>query len=98
MDDQNYSIYILASKPRGVLYVGFSDELVGRVYIHRNELVEGFTKKYHVHRLVYFEIFEDRDEALKREKQLKRWRREWKITLIEKDNPKWDDLYDLINQ
>lgn len=78
--------------------MGFSDELVGRVYVHRNELVEGFTKKYHIHRLVYFEVFEDRDEALKREKQLKRWRREWKFALIEKNNPNWDDLYDSINQ
>ena len=98
MDDQNYYVYILASKPRGVLYVGFSDELVGRIYIHRNELVDGFTKKYHVHKLVYFETHQDRDEALKREKQLKRWKREWKIALIEKENPNWDDLYDSINQ
>lgn len=96
--DQDYYVYILASKPRGVLYVGFSDELIGRVYTHRNELVKGFTKKYHIHRLVYYEIFGDRDMALKREKQLKRWRREWKIALIEKDNPNWDGLYDSINQ
>ena len=80
------------------MYVGFSDELVGRVYIHRNELVKGFTKKYHVHRLVYYEVFGDCDAALKREKQLKRWRRDWKIELIEKTNPNWLDLYDTINQ
>lgn len=67
----NYYVYILVSKPRGVLYVGFSNELAGRIYAHREELVKGFTKKYHVHRLVYFEVFEDRDEALKREKSLK---------------------------
>ncbi|MBI2607953.1 MAG: GIY-YIG nuclease family protein [Candidatus Doudnabacteria bacterium] len=94
----NYFVYILASRPRGVLYIGFSDELVGRTYTHRNELIEGFTKKYHVHRLVYFEIFEDRDAALKREKQLKKWNRAWKIGLIEKHNPTWKDLYDEINQ
>jgi putative endonuclease len=98
MNDRNYHVYILASKPRGVLYVGVSNDLVSRVYIHRNELVEGFTKKYYVHKLVYFETFEDRDEALKKEKLLKKWRREWKIELIEKGNPNWDDLYDTINQ
>lgn len=94
----NYYVYIMASKPRGVLYVGFSDELVGRVYTHREGLVEGFTKKYFVTRLVYYEVHEDRDEALKQEKQLKRWRREWKIALIEKNNSEWKDLYDKINQ
>ena len=94
----NYYVYILASKPHGVLYIGFSDELVGRVYTHREELVAGFTKRYHVHRLVHYEIFEDRDEALKREKQLKKWNRAWKIRLIEKNNPTWKDLYDEINQ
>lgn len=99
MQDRNYYVYILASKLRGVLYVGFSDnDLVGRTFTHRNELVEGFTKKYHIHRLVYYEIHEDRDEALKREKQIKRWHREWKFQLIEKTNPNWDDLYDSINQ
>jgi putative endonuclease len=99
MNDRNYYVYILASKYKGVLYVGFSDDdLIGRTYIHRNELVNGFTKKYHVHRLVYFEVHGDRDEALKKEKQIKRWRREWKIALIEENNPDWDDLYDSINK
>lgn len=94
----NYYVYILASKPQGVLYIGFSDELIGRTYSHRNELVEGFTKRYHVHRLVYYEVYEDRDEALKREKQLKKWNRAWKIRLIEKHNPEWKDFYDDIIQ
>ena len=67
----NYYVYILASKPKGVLYIGFSNELIGRVYSHRNDLVAGFTKKYHVHRLVYYEIYEDRSEALKRENSLR---------------------------
>ncbi len=99
MDDRNYYVYILASKPRGVLYIGFStDDLVGRVYLHRQESVAGFTKKYHVHKLVYYEVFGDKDIALQREKQLKKWKRVWKIVLIEKSNPEWKDLYDSINQ
>ncbi len=99
MDDRNYYVYILASKPRGVLYIGFSDDdLVGRVYSHRQEFTDGFTKKYHVHKLVYYEVLGDRDAALQREKQLKKWKREWKIALIEKNNLEWNDLYDFINQ
>lgn len=94
----NYYVYILASKQNGVLYVGFSSELISRIYLHKKEFLHGFTKKYYVHRLVYFEVFGDRDEALKREKLLKKWKRDWKISLIEKANPNWKDLYDSINQ
>ena len=85
-------VYILASKKNGTLYIGVTSNLVKRVYEHKNNLVEGFTKKYHVHTLVYYEVFEDIEEAIKWEKRLKKWNRKWKIELIEKKNPNWDDL------
>jgi putative endonuclease len=91
---KTYFVYILASKPNGVLYIGFTGDLASRVFQHKHEEYEGFTKKYFVHRLVYYELFEDPDEGIKREKQLKRWKRQWKIQLIEKHNPEWRDLYD----
>jgi len=86
------AIYILASKPRGVLYVGVTSDLPRRIWEHKNEVVEGFTKRYHVHRLVYFELFDDMYEAISREKRLKKWNREWKVRLIEERNPQWRDL------
>ena len=89
-------VYILASKKNGTLYIGVTSNLVKRVYEHKNNLVEGFTKKYHVHTLVYYEVFEDIEEAIKWEKRLKKWNRKWKIELIEKKNPNWDDLYESI--
>jgi putative endonuclease len=90
-------IYILASHRRGTLYIGVTSDLVKRIWAHKQDLVEGFTKKYQVHSLVYFEQFEDMFTAISREKQLKKWRRVWKIKLIEKDNDEWRDLYaDLI--
>ena len=89
-------VYILASKKNGTLYVGVSRNLPKRVYEHRNDLVEGFTQQYKVHNLVYYEIFEDIKEAIKREKQLKNWKRAWKIKLIESKNSAWEDLYDEI--
>lgn len=88
-----YYIYILTSKRNGTLYIGVTNNLVKRVFEHKNDLVEGFTKKYQVHTLVYFESYKDINEALVREKQLKKWNRKWKIELIEKDNPNWKDLY-----
>ena len=87
-------VYILASKKNGTLYIGVTSDLIKRVYEHRNQLVEGFTKKHKVHLLVYFEQFEDIILAIKREKQVKAWRRDWKLELIETDNPRWEDLYD----
>ncbi|MBX4186721.1 MAG: GIY-YIG nuclease family protein [Candidatus Doudnabacteria bacterium] len=90
---EQYYIYILASMPKGVLYVGLTNDLIGRVWQHKQDLVMGFTKRYHVHKLVYYEIAEDHDSGLQREKILKKWRRNWKIELIEKNNPKWKDLY-----
>ncbi len=91
-----YYVYILASGLGGTLYVGVTGNLIGRVYQHKAGAVEGFTKKYKVNRLTYFEIFEDIEAAIKREKRLKRWNRAWKVELIERQNPNWVDLYDQI--
>lgn len=89
-----YYVYILASRRNGTLYVGFTNNLIQRVYAHKNDLVEGFTEKYNVHNLVYFESCEDRNGALQREKQIKEWKRRWKLELIERVNPEWKDLYE----
>lgn len=86
-------VYILASRPRGALYIGGTTDLVWRVHQHRAGVIEGFSKKYNVHRLVYYEVFEDLDAAFLRERQMKKWNRCWKTELIEKDNPDWKDLY-----
>ena len=83
----------MASKKNGTLYVGVTSNLVKRIYEHKNNIVKGFTKKYRIHDLVHYEIFDDVQEAIKREKQLKWWKRNWKIELIEKENPEWLDLY-----
>ena len=92
-----YFIYILTSKKNGTLYIGVTSDLIKRVYEHKNELVEGFTQKYAIHNLVYFETSDSIECAIMREKQLKKWNRAWKINLIEKSNPAWKDLYpDLI--
>ena len=92
-----YYVYILASKKNGTLYIGVTNDLIRRIYEHKNDLNDGFTKKYQVHNLVYFELFEDSYNAIVREKRIKTWKREWKIELIEKNNPDWKDLYsDLI--
>jgi putative endonuclease len=89
-------VYILASKPRGTLYVGVTNDLVRRVYEHKAGIVEGFTKRYGVHRLVYYEVFDDIQNAILREKHIKKWNRAWKIGLIEERNLYWDDLYGLV--
>jgi putative endonuclease len=91
--DRRYWVYIPASRIGGTLYIGITNDLARRVFEHRSGLVEGFTKRYQVSRLVYFERFDDPHSAIEREKRLKRWRRSWKITLIEAANPNWDDLY-----
>ena len=93
-----YWIYILASAIGGTLYIGATNNLVRRVYEHKMGLADGFTKKYHVHRLVYFEQYSDVAAANLREKRLKRWNRAWKVRLIEELNPNWDDLYPQIAQ
>lgn len=86
-------IYILASQKNGTLYIGKTEDLVKRIYEHKNNLVDGFTKKYQVHNLVYFEKYDQIEEASLREKRLKEWKRSWKVELIEKNNPTWSDLY-----
>ena len=88
-----YYVYILASTTYGTLYTGITSNLVRRVYQHKTNQVEGFTKKYGVHKLVYYEVHGDVHEAILREKRIKKWNRDWKINLIERDNPHWLDLY-----
>ena len=90
---KEYHVYILASKRNGTLYIGVTNNLVKRIYQHKNDLIQGFTQKYRVHNLVYYETYNDVNEAIVREKRLKKWKRRWKIELIEKDNPEWRDLY-----
>ena len=90
------AVYLLASKRNGTLYIGVTSNLPARIWQHKNDQIDGFTKKYRVHRLVYFELHEEMTAAIRREKQLKKWRRTWKIELIEKDNPEWRDLYEEI--
>ena len=89
----NSYIYILASKKNGTLYIGDTSNIIKRVYEHKNKLCEGFSNKYEVDNLVYYEIFDDITLAIEREKQLKNWKREWKVALIEKENNNWNDLY-----
>ncbi|MFA5360139.1 MAG: GIY-YIG nuclease family protein [Patescibacteria group bacterium] len=86
-------LYIIASGKNGTLYIGITANLQNRINEHKQGLVEGFTKKYNIKNLVYYEIFGDIKEAITKEKQLKKWKREWKIKLIEKYNPGWEDLY-----
>lgn len=93
MNSKQYYVYILTNKSNTVLYIGVTNNLVRRVYEHKTKLVEGFTQKYNVHKLVYYEIFEEIQSAITREKQLKKWKRKWKNELIERANPLWKDLY-----
>ena len=94
----NYYIYIMTNLNNNVLYIGVTNDLVRRVYEHRNNLVEGFTKVYRVHKLVYYEIYDSSYDAIAREKQLKGWTRKKKVALIEKDNVEWKDLWDVISK
>jgi putative endonuclease len=89
-------VYILASKRNGTLYVGVTSDLVKRVWEHKNNMVEGFTKQYNVHELVWYEPHESMESAIVREKRLKDWKRAWKLKLIESKNPEWLDLFDTI--
>lgn len=86
-------MYILASKKNGTLYTGVTSNLIKRVYEHKNNLVKGFTQKYNIHNLVYYEVYNDVYKAITREKRVKKWKRQWKIELINKLNPDWKDLY-----
>ncbi|MDY0081589.1 MAG: GIY-YIG nuclease family protein [Ignavibacteriaceae bacterium] len=91
---KNYYVYIMTNKPNGTLYIGVTNDLVRRIYEHRNKLINGFTKKYNLRKLIYFEVFDRIEDAILREKRLKKWNRQWKIELIEKTNPNWIDLYE----
>ena len=97
MHNKVYYVYILASKKNGTLYVGVTNNLKRRIYEHKGKLIEGFTNKYNVSQLIYFEQYSDIREALTREKRLKKWNRAWKVALIEKTNPEWEDLYYKLN-
>jgi putative endonuclease len=92
----NYFVYLMASAKNGTLYVGVTNDLIRRVFQHRSGAVDGFTERYAVHRLVWFESTSSIESAIQKEKQIKNWRREWKIALIQKDNPEWRDLYDAL--
>ena len=91
-----YWVYILASGKHGTLYIGMTNDLVRRVYQYKNKLIRGFTSQYDVHLLVWYQGYDNPTSAIEREKELKKWRREWKVNLIEQDNPNWDDLYPAI--
>ena len=90
---KTYYVYILASKRNGTLYIGVTNDLKRRVYEHKSGIVEGFTKKYKIHNLVFYQETNDVREAIQREKQIKAWQRKWKLDLIEQYNPEWRDLY-----
>lgn len=94
----NHYVYILASRKNGTLYVGVTADLMRRIYEHKNKIIKGFTSKYNVTHLVYFEHYEDYEQAAHREKCIKEWKRSWKIRRIEESNPDWLDLYDSLSQ
>jgi putative endonuclease len=91
-----YYVYILASRPGGTLYVGVTNNLIRRVFQHKNNMVDGFTKRYKIHSLVYFEVYSSVHDAIQREKNIKHWPRVWKTRLIAQSNPAWRDPYDEI--
>ncbi len=93
-EDKQYFVYILTNKSNKVLYIGVTNDLIRRIFEHKNKLVEGFTKKYNLLKLVYYETTKDIESAIIREKQLKNWHREWKMNLINQFNPGWKDLSD----
>jgi len=96
--EKHFWVYILASKKHGTLYIGMTDNLAKRVWMHKEKLLDGFTKQYGVTRLVWRESHETREAVFTRERQLKKWKRAWKVELIEKENPDWLDLYETLNQ
>jgi putative endonuclease len=95
-EDGGYFVYILTNKHNNVMYIGVTNNLVRRIYEHKNKLVDGFSKKYNLTKLVYYEFSQDAESAIAREKQLKNWHRDWKINLINQTNPEWQDLSQLI--
>jgi putative endonuclease len=92
-----YFVYMLASKKNGTLYIGVTNTLLKRIHEHKNNLVGGFTQKYNVHNLVYYEVYQNILDAIAREKRIKKWKRQWKIELIEQSNPNWEDLFDSLS-
>ena len=96
--DRSYCVYIMTNRPFGSLYIGVTNDLFRRAYEHRNDQGGSFTRKYNLKRLVYFESFPDPAHAIQREKTLKRWPREWKLTAINDFNPEWRDLFETLNQ
>ena len=96
--DKNFYVYILASRKNGTLYTGMTSSLVQRIWQHKEKRIDGFTKKYHINMLVYFELHQTAESAITRERQIKKWNRNWKIRLIEEKIPLWKDLYGLISQ
>jgi len=92
----SYYVYIIASRKDGAIYIGVTNDIVRRIYEHRIKAVPGFASKYNITWLVWFEIYEDPIFAISREKELKKWKRAWKVQLIEAQNPQWDDLYESI--
>jgi putative endonuclease len=93
---RHFFVYILCNKRNGTLYTGVTSDLIKRVYEHKNNLADNFTKKYNVHKIVWYEIHQTAESAITREKQIKKWERKWKLELIERDNPDWNDLYEYI--
>ena len=93
---KQFYVYILASKRNGTLYTGVTSDLIQRVWQHKNDLVKGFTRRYNIKTLVYYEVHESAETAITREKKIKKWRRAWKLKLIEDSNPEWKDLYEEI--
>jgi len=95
---KQFYVYILTSKRNGTLYIGVTSNLPQRIWQHKNNQLDGFSKEYNVKQLVYFEQHDTAESVITREKQIKKWKRAWKLKLIEKNNPQWKDLYDLILQ
>jgi putative endonuclease len=93
---KQYYVYILTNARNGTLYTGVTNDLIRRVYEHKNDLIDGFSKKYHTKILVYYEVHNEIEVAIKREKNIKAWQRNWKLRIIEEQNPEWNDLYDNI--
>lgn len=96
--EKRFYVYIMTNKKNGTLYVGTTRDLIKRIWEHKTEAVEGFTKKYGLKTLVYYETLNDYEEALKREKKIKKWPRQWKLNIINDMNPKWNDLYTAVCQ
>ena len=96
MEEKQPAVYLMASKRNGTLYIGVTSDLIKRVWQHKNSIINGFSKQYNVHMLVWYEIHSTMESAINREKRLKSWSRQWKLDLIEKMNPEWEDLYNSI--